>query len=105
MINTAQQARSIVRLSKFPPLGARGQGGPFACFEHGLDTPKEYVESANEAVMVIMQIETREGVENIEDICAVDGVGASFCDMSHMVTDQKPVCERLVARLIREMRS
>jgi 4-hydroxy-2-oxoheptanedioate aldolase len=78
MISTATQARDIVRLSKFPPVGIRGQGGPFACFAHGLGTPKEYVEQANERVMVIMQIETAEGVENIDEICSVDGVCTSI---------------------------
>lgn len=38
-------------------------------------TPKEYVEQANAKLVLIMQIETKEGVENIHDICNTDGVG------------------------------
>lgn len=75
MIGTAAQAASIVNLARFPPAGIRGQGGPFACFEYGMATPKEYVEQANAKLVLIMQIETKEGVENIHDICNTDGVG------------------------------
>ncbi|KAK8845536.1 hypothetical protein IAR55_006251 [Kwoniella newhampshirensis] len=74
MISTADEAKEIVKLSRFPPAGVRGQGGPFACFEHGLDTPAEYVSQADENLVLMMQIETREGVENIDGICQVDGV-------------------------------
>ncbi|WRT63128.1 uncharacterized protein IL334_000031 [Kwoniella shivajii] len=74
MVSTANEARDIVHQSKFPPLGVRGQGGPFTCFEHGLSTPADYVRAANDSVLLMMQIETREGLQNIEEICQVDGV-------------------------------
>jgi hypothetical protein len=76
MISTPEQASTIVNLSRFPPQGIRGQGGPFACVEYGLSTPREYVERANAELVVIMQVETKEGVDNIQAICETDGVGA-----------------------------
>ena len=81
MISTAAEARSVVSLAKFPPIGVRGQGSPFACLEHGLATPSNYVSQANESVIIMVQIETVAGVSNIEEICQVDGVGESpvFC--------------------------
>ena len=75
MINTAAQAREAVSFAKFPPVGARGQGGPFACFEFGLSTPAEYVAVANEQTVVMIQIETVEGLSNVDEICQVDGFG------------------------------
>ena len=75
MISTPEQVRFVVQRCKFPPVGVRGQGGPWACFEHGLTTPKEYVERANAQVMVMGQIETVEGIENIDAILAVEGLG------------------------------
>lgn len=77
MINTVAEARSAVSLMKFPPLGARGQGSLFSCFEHGLSAPSEYVTKANDTVITMIQIETVAGVENIEEICQVDGIGKS----------------------------
>jgi 4-hydroxy-2-oxoheptanedioate aldolase len=75
MINTAAEVRSVVSLAKFPPVGVRGQGSPFACLEHGLATPSEYVAKANDDLITMVQIEIVEGVKNIEEICQVDGVG------------------------------
>jgi 4-hydroxy-2-oxoheptanedioate aldolase len=79
MINTAAEAQSVVSLAKFPPKGVRGQGSPFACLEHGLSTPSEYVVSANDNVIIMAQIETVAGVNNIDEICQVDGVGKYLC--------------------------
>ena len=77
MINTAADARSVVSFAKFPPDGVRGQGSPFACFGHGLATPSEYVSTANKNLLTMVQIESIEGLENVEEICQVDGVGKS----------------------------
>lgn len=77
-VNTAEEARSVVSLAKFPPVGFRGQGSPFACFEHGWATPSEYVAKANESLITMIQIETKAGVENVDKICKVEGVGKSF---------------------------
>lgn len=74
-INNAAEAEQVVRYSKFPPQGLRGQGSAFPAIAHGLTTP-EYMLSANQTLLTMVQIETRAGVENVEEICAVDGVGA-----------------------------
>lgn len=78
--NTAVEAQAIVNASKFPPQGLRGQGSAFPAIAHGLTTP-EYMKSADQTLLTMIQIETRAGVENVEEIAAVDGVGApaSFC--------------------------
>lgn len=75
MVNTAADAKFIVSVSKFPPIGVRGQGSAFACFEHGLATPAEYVREANQNVHVMLQIESVEGLKNVDEICQEDGVG------------------------------
>ncbi|KAL4908305.1 hypothetical protein BDW74DRAFT_174995 [Aspergillus multicolor] len=76
-INNADEARQIVASSKFPPQGVRGQGSAFPAIGHGLTTP-EYMLSANETIITMIQIETRDGVENVEEICAVEGVDMVF---------------------------
>lgn len=75
MINSADDVRSVVKHSKFPPVGIRGQGSPFACFSHGFATPAEYVANANKRLLLMAQIETAEGLFNIDEICQVDGLG------------------------------
>jgi 4-hydroxy-2-oxoheptanedioate aldolase len=76
-INNAQEAEQIVQSSKFPPQGVRGQGSAFPALGHGLTIP-EYMTSANETIVTMVQIETRAGVENVEAICAVPGVDLVF---------------------------
>ncbi|KAH8700703.1 Pyruvate/Phosphoenolpyruvate kinase-like domain-containing protein [Talaromyces proteolyticus] len=76
-INNAEEARQIVASSKFPPQGIRGQGSAFPAIGHGITTP-EYMKSANETIVTMIQIETRAGVENVEAICAVPGVDLVF---------------------------
>ena len=76
MINTAEEAAAVVTYSKFPPLGLRGQGSAFPAIGHGLTTP-EYMKTANETLLTILQIESKQGVENVDAIAAVPGVGKS----------------------------
>jgi 4-hydroxy-2-oxoheptanedioate aldolase len=76
-INNAEEAQQIVASSKFPPQGVRGQGSAFPSIGHGITTP-EYMRSANETIVTMIQIETRDGVENVDAICAVPGVDLVF---------------------------
>lgn len=76
-INNAEEVRQVVQSSKFPPQGIRGQGSAFPAISHGLTTP-EYMKSANETILTMIQIETRAGVENVDEIAAVPGVDLIF---------------------------
>ena len=82
MISNADEARMVVSRAKFPPTGVRGQGSPFACFAYGLATPFDYVAQANGSTLTMVQIETAAGVENIDEICQVEGVGMLFIPFS-----------------------
>ncbi|KAI6914744.1 Phosphoenolpyruvate/pyruvate domain-containing protein [Hortaea werneckii] len=76
-VNSADEARQVVASSKFPPQGIRGQGSAFPAIAHGLTIP-EYMKSANETIVTMIQIETRAGLENVEEIAAVPGVDCLF---------------------------
>ena len=76
MVECAEQARKIVSSAKYPPLGRRGAAFmmPHDGYERGsLD---EKIAEANREGMLIAQIETRAGLENVEAIAAVDGIDA-----------------------------
>lgn len=74
MIHTAEDARAVVENAKFPPQGVRGQGAAFPGYALGVDIPT-YIKQANETLITCVQIESRAGVENVDAICAVPGVG------------------------------
>lgn len=73
MVNTAEEARQAVAAMKFPPLGFRSIGGG-RCMVYGDD----YIDTANEEILVIVQSEHIQAVENIEAILSVDGVDGCF---------------------------
>lgn len=75
LVSTADDARKAVASTRYPPKGVRGVG-PRRAASYGLKT-EEYFERADE-VLVVAQVETREAVENIHDILAVEGVNAFF---------------------------
>ncbi|NQT59869.1 MAG: 2,4-dihydroxyhept-2-ene-1,7-dioic acid aldolase [Bacteroidetes bacterium] len=72
LVNTAEEARQAVAATRFPPEGIRG----FAYYranDYGKNF-QTYAETANEDILVIVMIETRQAVENVEKIVAVPGV-------------------------------
>ncbi|KAF7794026.1 hypothetical protein EIP86_005154 [Pleurotus ostreatoroseus] len=76
-VSTPQQARSIVSAARFPPTGTRGFGSPFTQDAWGISAA-DYLKRANDEVIVMVQIETREALERVEEICAVDGLDGVF---------------------------
>ena len=74
MVNTTEQAADVVRFARYSPHGARGVGLARA---HGYGANfRNYVETANDRVAVIVQAEHIQAVESIEAIIDVEGIDA-----------------------------
>ena len=71
-INTAQEARDAVSFTRYPPDGLRGVAGATRGTRFG--RIKNYFKTAHEEFCVILQIESREALDNVEAIAAIDGV-------------------------------
>lgn len=76
MINTAEGAEAAVREARFPPLGNRGFGYSRANL-YGMEFDA-YTRRANDEIALVMQIEHKEAIANLEAILAVDGVDGVF---------------------------
>ena len=76
LIKTPQEAEAIVAATRYPPQGKRSYG-PLRAERYTFDR-KDYMQRANEQIVVMLIIETREAVENLEAIAAVPGVDALF---------------------------
>ncbi|WP_428393700.1 4-hydroxy-2-oxoheptanedioate aldolase [Lichenicoccus sp.] len=77
MVETASQAADIVAATRYPPHGIRGVGSAIArASRWGAD--ESYLADANERMCVLLQIESRTGLENLEAIAAVPGVDGVF---------------------------
>ena len=68
LLYTVEDARKLVQSAKFPPLGARGFGSPFSMgmfdVKGGL-SQSDYLKQANEGLLTVVQIETKEALENV----------------------------------------
>lgn len=75
-VNTAEQARAIVRAAKFPPYGRRG--GDASCRSAGFAGPgyqwSAYMERENANKLVIPMAESYEFFDNIDEILEVEGI-------------------------------
>ncbi len=77
MINSRADAERFASFAKFPPLGERSWGPRAALPLSGQDT-HGYLASANTLTHAIAMIETREALDALDDILAVDGVDGVF---------------------------
>jgi len=73
MVDTAEQAAELVRAVRYPPRGIRGMGSGLARSSRWGRLP-DYVRSSDDAVCLVVQVETPEALDNIADIAATDGV-------------------------------
>jgi 2-keto-3-deoxy-L-rhamnonate aldolase RhmA len=76
MVGTAEEARHIVACTRYPPHGRRGAafGFPHDDYESGDVTAK--IAALHTRTLTIVQIETDQGLANVEEIAAVPGVDA-----------------------------
>jgi 2-keto-3-deoxy-L-rhamnonate aldolase RhmA len=77
-VNTADRARQLVAATKFPPLGDRGFDGGGIDAGFWVSKPKDFPQQANRETFLVVQIETPQAVENVEEIAAVEGVDLLF---------------------------
>ena len=75
-VNTAAEGRRIVALAKYPPEGERSAGLGRAQ-GYGLNFA-DYIASANSRTVVVVQIEHKDGVSNVDQILKVQGIDAIF---------------------------
>lgn len=74
-----EEARQLVQDAKFPPYGKRGFNSPFAPERFNpVPTFTEYLKQANDALLTLVQIETREALEAVDEFAAVAGIDALF---------------------------
>jgi len=86
MINTVEDAESLVTACKYPPQGFRSFGPIRAKYYGGGSTHGggDYHNYANEETLVMPQIETREAIKNLEDILDVPGIAAIYIGPSDL---------------------
>ena len=83
MVDSAAQAREIVRAVNYPSSGVRGVGSALARSARW-NRVEGYLGRARETISLTVQIESATALANVEEIVAVDGVDALFVGPSDL---------------------
>ena len=86
MVNSADEARAIVKAMRYPPRGIRGVGHVLGRASHFNGIP-DYMETVENELCLIVQAETLAAMDALEEICAVDGVDAVFVGPADLCAD------------------
>ncbi len=109
-VNTAKEAHNAVSFTRFPPTGLRGVAGTTRGTRFG--RIKNYFKTAHEEICVIVQLESRESLDNLEAIAAVEGVDGLFIGPADLHAslgypgerahaDVLPVMEQALKRIVK----
>jgi 2-keto-3-deoxy-L-rhamnonate aldolase RhmA len=83
-VDTADRARHIANVFRYPPSGSRSWGGPPALFGFKPPGHAEAQAAVNSEILLIVMIESAEGVANAGEIAAVDGIDGLFIGTSDL---------------------
>ena len=107
-VQTEDEARAAVAATRYPPKGVRGFASASRASRFG--RVKDYYAHADEEICVLVQIETQQGLDNLEAIARVEGVDGVFIgpgDLSAALgylgspghLEMQPVIEDAIARI------
>ena len=108
-VNTAEIARQAVEACTYPSDGGRRGIGPLRAIRYGINDEQEYLKTAKDEGWKILQIESMEAVNNIEQIASVPGYQSLFigpADLGMSMVGVKPEDKpRLIADIQRNVAS
>lgn len=86
-IRTPEASRAAVAAAKFPPLGSRGVAAAFPQFGYQPLPARQALPALNTGSIVVAQIESAEGLANVEAIAAVEGVDMLLVGANDLLAD------------------
>ena len=111
MVETGEQAAEMSRAMLYAPEGIRGVGSALGRASQWTGIP-DYLTTANDQMCLIVQVEAQRGIDNLDDILAVDGVDAVFigpadlaADMGYLGNDQAPEVQDAMEGAIKRIRA
>jgi 4-hydroxy-2-oxoheptanedioate aldolase len=103
-VQTADEARQILQLTRVPPLGQRGAAQSTRASGYGTSYDR-YMREINDNLSVIVQIESAEGVRNADAIAAVDGIDALFVGPTDLSIDLGTEAHRMTGQFLEAVES
>ena len=78
MVNSSEEAQRALDYAKYPTLGNRSIGGIFSSYGFGTTNRSDYARVANDEIMVIVQIESAQALQHLDEILSVPGIDVAF---------------------------
>jgi 2-keto-3-deoxy-L-rhamnonate aldolase RhmA len=78
LVNSAADARRVIDAALYPPQGDRGLNSSSRPVRYGRDFGPEYFKTGNDGTLITVLIESKEAVDNIEEILDVDGIDVAY---------------------------
>ncbi|WP_380182939.1 2-keto-3-deoxy-L-rhamnonate aldolase [Kalamiella sp. sgz302252] len=111
MVDDAKQAREVVAATRYPPEGVRGVGASVARAARW-GRVENYMAQANEEFCLLMQMESKAALENLDEILEVEGIDGVFigpADLSASLgypdNAGHPEVQRIIEQSIRRIRN
>ena len=86
-VGSAEEARAVVAAAKFPPAGQRSFAGSLPHLHYRAVPTTEAYAALDAATMVIVQCETAQALERIDEIAAVEGVDLVLVGVNDLLAD------------------
>ena len=108
-VSTPEEAAAAVSYIRYPPAGLRGVAGTTRASRFG--RVKDYARRAQEEMCLLVQLETQRALDNLEAICAVEGIDGVFigpadlhASLGHTGEIANPEVKPLIDEAIRRIR-
>ncbi len=111
IVESAEQARALVRACTYPPKGVRGVGATSArATMYG--SVKDYIQTADQEICLLVQVENRAGIAALDEILQVEGIDGVFIgpadlstDMGHQGNSAAPEVRAVIADAMKRIRA
>jgi 4-hydroxy-2-oxoheptanedioate aldolase len=108
-VSTPEEAAAAVSYIRYPPDGVRGVAGTTRASRFG--RVRDYAKRAHEEICLLVQLETQRALDNLEAICAVEGIDGVFigpadlhASLGHTGEIANPKVKPLIDAAIRRIR-
>ena len=101
LVNSKEEAERLVKYSMYPPSGVRG-AGPGRASKFGMNLP-EYLRTANQELLLAVQIETTEALSKVDEILDAKGIDIGFVGPTDLTISLGLVDDRSNPKIIEAM--
>jgi 2-dehydro-3-deoxyglucarate aldolase len=101
LVNSKEEAERLVKYSMYPPSGVRG-AGPGRASKFGMNLP-EYLRTANQELLLAVQIETTEALSKVDEILDTKGIDIGFVGPTDLTISLGLIDDRSNPKVIEAM--